>query len=382
MAGLRSRNAHPDAPRAWDAADELLLAALGGTVTGVVAEDLDMLLPDRTCLSARPVVAEERHGALTATWCPPPAGVVVDSWSSERSARANLMSNGGTPDTLRWHTPLEPPSGPIRLLVLRPGRDTARLGLLLDRLAPQLADDAVVLGASMVHHLHRSALDLIESAVGPTRTTRAHRRARLIVATRTPSRRAPSRRTPTTFTDGELNIIGWPGVFGASGIDAGTRLLLDTLAPSDDVRSAVDLCCGTGILAAAIAHHCAEAEVVAIDDSATAVDAALRTADANGCADRVRAVQGDVLTLRHGEVPEGSVDLVVCNPPFHDDRAVSDDIAWRCIVAARRVLRRGGELRLVANRHLGHHTRLRRVFGNCAMVTSDRRFVVLTARRP
>lgn len=377
---LTPRHDYSGAPRPWDAADDLLLAALHGTAPTVVAEDLEVLLSDPSVLSTRPVVAEERHGALTTAWDPPPAGVVVDSWSSEVAARANLLVNGGDPAASWWRSPLEPPPGPIELLVLRPGRDNARLGLLLDRLLPHLAPGAVVLGASMVHHLHRSTLELISSAVGPVRTTRAHRRARLLVAHRDASDHpAP---VPTSFTEAGLTVVGWPGVFGATATDAGTRLLLGTLASSRHAQRAIDLCCGTGVLAAAIAHQCPDTEVLAIDDSATAVDAARRTFVANGCTDRVQAVQGDVLALREGEVSDGSVDLVVCNPPFHDDRTVTDEIAWRCIVASRRVLRRGGEFRLVANRHLGHHTRVRRVFGNCEIVTSDRRFVVLTARRP
>ncbi|WP_234364664.1 methyltransferase, partial [Streptomyces sp. SM8] len=42
---------------------------------------------------------------------------------------------------------------------------------------------------------------------------------------------------------------------------------------------------------------------------------------------------------------------------------------------ARRVLRPGGELWVVANRHLGHHRQLRRLFGNCVTAASDPKFV-------
>jgi 16S rRNA (guanine1207-N2)-methyltransferase len=45
------------------------------------------------------------------------------------------------------------------------------------------------------------------------------------------------------------------------------------------------------------------------------------------------------------------------------------------------VLRPGGELRIVANRHLGHHAAIRRVLGAVEVVGSDPRFVVLSATR-
>lgn len=381
---LAPRHDHPKAPRAWDAADELLLAALSGGAPAHVAEDLTDLLGDDDLAGHPPVIAEERHGALTAAWRPPPSKVVVDSWSSERAARTNLVANGGSPDETGWTTPLAPPTQPVPLLVVRPGRDNARLALLLEQLAPLLDPDALVVGTSMVQHLHTSTLEVFESAIGPTRTTRAHRRARLIVARPASGARATAAKDPqpSTFTVDGLSVVGWPGVFGSGRLDAGTALLLATLAEPIGARHAVDLGCGTGVLAAALARHDPDVKVLAVDDSATAVDAARRTAAANGFGSQVRAVQGDAFSLREGSVPDGSVDLVLSNPPSHDDRAESDEIAWRFMVESRRALRRGGELRVVAHRQLGHHTRVRRVFGNCEVVASDRRFVVLSARRP
>jgi len=48
---------------------------------------------------------------------------------------------------------------------------------------------------------------------------------------------------------------------------------------------------------------------------------------------------------------------------------------------AKRSLRNGGELRIVGNRHLGYHLKLKRLFGNCEVLGSDRKFVVLGAIR-
>jgi 16S rRNA (guanine1207-N2)-methyltransferase len=48
---------------------------------------------------------------------------------------------------------------------------------------------------------------------------------------------------------------------------------------------------------------------------------------------------------------------------------------------SRRSLRRGGELWVVGNRHLGYHAKLKRLFGNCEVVASNTKFVVLRAVR-
>ncbi len=67
------------------------------------------------------------------------------------------------------------------------------------------------------------------------------------------------------------------------------------------------------------------------------------------------------------------------NPPFHSHRATTDTTARRMFGTARAALREGGELWVVGNRHLGYHVRLRRLFGNCEVVASDPKFVVLRA---
>jgi 16S rRNA (guanine1207-N2)-methyltransferase len=78
-------------------------------------------------------------------------------------------------------------------------------------------------------------------------------------------------------------------------------------------------------------------------------------------------------------VPAGTVDLVLTNPPFHTHRARTDATAWRMFNGSRAALRRGGELWVVANRHLGYHVKLRRLYGNCEVAASDPKFVVLRA---
>lgn len=78
-------------------------------------------------------------------------------------------------------------------------------------------------------------------------------------------------------------------------------------------------------------------------------------------------------------LPPASVDLVLSNPPFHSHQATTDATALRMFAQSRKVLRPGGELWIVANRHMGYHTHLRRLFGNSEVVASEPKFVVLRA---
>jgi 16S rRNA (guanine1207-N2)-methyltransferase len=117
--------------------------------------------------------------------------------------------------------------------------------------------------------------------------------------------------------------------------------------------------------------------VLAGDQSAAAVASAVETAAANGVADRVPVVRDDAAS----SVPDTSVDLVVCNPPFHVGAAVVTGAADRLFAAAGRVLRSGGELWCVYNNRLPHRAALRRLVGPTQVAASDRRFTVTVSTR-
>lgn len=76
-----------------------------------------------------------------------------------------------------------------------------------------------------------------------------------------------------------------------------------------------------------------------------------------------------------------SADIILCNPPFHQQNAVTDHIAWQMFNDAKRVLRTGGELRIVGNRHLDYHEKLKRLFGGYNLLGSNKKFVVLSAKK-
>ena len=107
--------------------------------------------------------------------------------------------------------------------------------------------------------------------------------------------------------------------------------------------------------------------MLAADQSAAAVASATATAAANGLADRIRVIRDDAA----GSLPDGSVDLVVCNPPFHLGAAVVTTAADRLFAAAGRVLRPGGELWTVYNSALRYKPTLSRLVGPTRVVEPD-----------
>jgi release factor glutamine methyltransferase len=84
----------------------------------------------------------------------------------------------------------------------------------------------------------------------------------------------------------------------------------------------VDVGTGSGAIAVALAHELPQSHVTATDISAEALAIAKQNAKRNGVAERVRFLQGDLLTPVSGE----SFEVVASNPPYvsSGDRASMD----------------------------------------------------------
>ncbi|MFF8448574.1 methyltransferase [Streptomyces leeuwenhoekii] len=355
--------------RAWDASDEYLLRHLAER---------------HPALSGTVVVVGDRWGALVTALAGHRPVQITDSWLGREATRANLARNGVEPDAVRLLTTQDPPPERIDVLLVRVPKSLALLEDQLLRLAPAVHAGTLVVGTGMVKEIHTSTLRLFERIIGPTRTSLAEKKARLIFATPDPALERPANPWPLRYTlPGGIGpvsgrtVVNHAGVFCADRLDIGTRFFLQHLPEARGPRKVVDLGCGNGVVGTAVALSGPGAEVLFTDESFQAVASAEATFTANGAPGQAEFRVGDGLS----GVPDGSVDLVLNNPPFHTHQATSDATAWRMFSGARRALRPGGELWVVGNRHLGYHVKLRRLFGNSRVVASDPKFVVLKAVR-
>lgn len=94
------------------------------------------------------------------------------------------------------------------------------------------------------------------------------------------------------------------------------ELLPDGLEPwlpdSLNVRSALDLCTGSGCLAILLADHYSNADVDAVDLSADALEVAQRNINDYGFEEEIRLVKSDLFAALKG----CRYDLIVSNPPY------------------------------------------------------------------
>jgi 16S rRNA (guanine1207-N2)-methyltransferase len=358
-----SREPDVEAPDlvAVDGADRLLLETAGP-------------LLDRSPVA----VVDDGYGALTLGAVALGADdvrVAQDLLVAERALAANAARTGlaGRYQPL----PLAEVSAGARLVLARAPKGLDALREVAEAVAAVAAPDATLLVGGRVKHLTPAMNDVLRASFGEVSATLGRHKARVLVA-RGPRPGPPS--FPRCRTDDALGltVCAHGAAFAGARVDPGTRALLaqlDRMAP--DARTALDLGCGTGVLAAALARARPGLTVLATDQSAAAVASARATAAANGLAGRIHVKRDDAA----GGEPAGSVDLVVCNPPFHLGPAVVTGAAERLFAAAGRVLRPGGELWCVWNSSLPHRGALRRLVGPTGTVSGDRRFVVTRSTR-
>jgi 16S rRNA (guanine1207-N2)-methyltransferase len=242
--------------------------------------------------------------------------------------------------------------------------------------AASAAPDVTVLVGGRVKHMTHAMNDVLRSSFGEVSATLARQKSRVLVA-REPRPGRSSFPRCQDHADLGLTVCAHGAAFAGSRIDIGTRALLRSLDRMAAGGTALDLGCGTGVLAAALARSRPALTVLAVDQSAAAVASATATAAANGLADRIAVVRDDAAD----SVPAGSVDLVVCNPPFHVGAAVVTTAADRMFAAAARVLRPGGELWTVYNSSLRYKPTLSRIVGPTKVADADAKFTVTVSAR-
>ena len=149
-----------------------------------------------------------------------------------------------------------------------------------------------------------------------------------------------------------LDAWSQPGVFAWDRIDAGSALLAGTMPPLKGAGA--DLGCGYGALATVVLRSAAVTSLRLVDLDRRAVEAARRNVeDARASFD-----WADTRTLEAGD----GLDFIVMNPPFHDGGAEDRRLGQAFIRKAAEMLKKGGVLWLVANRHLPYEAELKEAF--------------------
>ena len=356
----------PNEPlQAFDAADEYLLTQLH-----------EQQLP----AGSRVLILNDSFGALACALAQQ-AEVTSsgDSHLAHLALEKNLQRNGLATDSVTFVPASEAVQGPFDRVLIRVPKTLALLEEQLIRLHGQLAPGAQVIAAAMIKHLPRAAGDLLEKYIGPVQASLAVKKARLLTATPV-EKAAPVSPYPTRYRLDQpaIELLNHANLFCREDLDIGTRAFLPHLPRALGNLRVADLGCGNGVLGIVYALGNPQAQLTLVDESYMAVQSARENWQAI-LGDRPADIRaGDGLA----EQPMDSLDLVMCNPPFHQQQVVGDFLAWRMFTQAKTALAKGGELWIVGNRHLGYHLKLKRLFGKVEQVAATPKFVILRAIKP
>lgn len=359
----------PKAPnlQAWDAADQYLLRHI---------EENQLLRPGERILTMN-----ESFGALSIALAEYQPVMMSDSYLSAQALSRNLVLNNYQPDQVSFCDGLSVRADKFDLILIKIPKSLALLEDQLFKLHSLINSETIIIAAGMSRHIHNSTLALFETILGPTKTTLAWKKSRLILVEQNMNLNRGQSPYPDEFVvhlGEDFTISNHASVFSRERLDAGTRLLLENMPVSEHYRQIIDLGCGNGLLGLVAALLNPEAALSFVDESFMAVDSA-RINFQRAFGDS-RDAEFKVSNCLEGFETD-SADLVLINPPFHQQHHVGDVIAWQMFTDARRVLRKGGEVAVVGNRHLAYHAKLKKIFGQCHQLASNRKFVVLQAAK-
>ncbi|MBB6481658.1 methyltransferase [Spirochaeta isovalerica] len=371
--------------QAWNSADQYML---------------EKMSEDGTEEGSHLLIVNDSFGALTV----PLTGKFKvycwnDSFCAEKHIRRNLRENGIDENTVVFLSPEDHLPGSIDLVLLKNPKSLNFLEFILQRLSRQLPEGTKILAGDMARNIHRSTVSLFESFLPGAKTSLAWKKARLVEGsvsrtereTLTHTEGSPEKspaRNPDGSSAGETfpveykpeglssTLVNYPNLFAFGRLDPGSAFMIGNMPePASVPQRIVDVACGDGVLALKAAELWPEASFLCTDESRLAVRSARESFERNDYGDRAEFMVTDGL---EGVEPD-QADLVLCNPPFHDNHSLSTSTALKMFSQSREVLKRGGELFVIANRHLGYEKSLGRLFSKVSVFRTNKKFAIIRA---
>ncbi|OZB06255.1 MAG: hypothetical protein B7X54_02875 [Idiomarina sp. 34-48-12] len=353
-----------DTLQAWEAADELL----------------HELIIERD--DERPLLMNDQWGALLMPFAGLDVASQSDSYVSHCGWRHNLQLNQ-LPDTLTALAPLDPLPDDRDAVYLKIPKSLSLLEFQLAKLAAELPAGTPIFAAAKSKLITPTVRELFSQYCDQLDVSLIRRKCRTIQAV-TRSVALEQERFMSSWDVPEFNLTlhHHAGVFARNQLDIGARFMLDNMPPVG-AEKVIDLGCGNGVLGLQYARLSPASHVTFVDESYLAIASTHRNIVSNlpeslVVSDSVKYEFEVDDCLSHQATD--SADLILCNPPFHQEHAVTEHIARQMFRDSRRVLRKNGELWVVANRHLPYYQPLKRLFKSVHQVAQNSKFVIFQAR--
>ena len=205
--------------------------------------------------------------------------MMSDSYLAMLGTRNNLKANAIADGKVNLINSMESLEGTYDRVLIKIPKTLAQLEAQLHQIRPHLHAGSSIIGAGMVKTIHTSTLNLFERITGPTQTSLARKKARLVFCQFDPDLDAGTNPYPGEFIleNSDYRICNHAGVFSQQGLDIGRRFFLEHIPSSTQAKKIVDLGCGNGVIGLIAAERNPAAELLFIDESYMAVASAEAT---------------------------------------------------------------------------------------------------------
>ncbi|WP_281559648.1 methyltransferase [Thalassomonas sp. RHCl1] len=350
--------------QAWDAADEYLVNHIA---------QHQLIKPD-----TRVLIFNDLFGALTVNFTENQLFTVNDSFLSICGIKHNLEQNHLSDDNRSQLTSLDPLPDDIDVILYKIPKSKSLLSEQLLKIKQKYSEKVIFIAADRAKEIHTSTLKQFEKYLGTTKTSLAVKKARLVFAELdNPAHYNSPFPTVWPLENTRFSLSNHANVYAREKLDLGARYFIQNLPEIAAGSRVIDLGCGNGVIGLTVLAAQEQAKVRFVDESHMAITSARENIENNlpQVVDNCIFHVNDCLT---GFEP-GSADVILCNPPFHQQTATTDHIAWQMFNDSFRVLKKGGELRIIGNRQLGYHVKLQRIFGNHKLIATNEKFVTISA---
>jgi len=350
--------------QAWDASDEYLVNHV----------EQHQLINDESKL----LIFNDDFGALAVNYTQQHVFSVSDSYISELGLNNNIEQNYLPSEKLTQLSSIDPLPTGIDIILYKIPKNKSLLAEQLITIKNTYSEKVIFIAVDKAKNIQTATLKLFEKYLGTTKTSLAVKKARLVFSSLDNKQVFNNEQNKSWLLENtNITIMNKANVFAREKLDIGARAFIDNLPEQLNDISIVDLGCGNGVIGLSVLNKFPTAQVHFIDESYMAVSSAKENVEHN-FPESVKQCQfsvNDCLT----DIEPASIDLILCNPPFHQQNAVTDHIAWQMFKDSHRALKKGGELRIVGNRQLGYHIKLQRLFGNEKLIASNSKFVIHSA---
>ena len=329
-------------------------------------------IPERNFIAPKIAIANDRFGYLSVLLNEHSPQVIIDTKSQEKAILANFALNKrDLPEERRTFSD-ESLTDSISLGVMSIPKSVALFHYYLNGLHQNLTQDGVIFAGFMTRHFTPQWLEIASLYFEEVKQSKAWKKSRVLILEK------PIVLEEQSFwkqwelaISPEKNIPVWQhaGVFSGTGIDMGTRFLLENMNLSDSENDILDLGCGNGIIAKYLHSTYPDRKYHLMDDSRLALKAARKNFDDSN----IQFHWQDTLS----DFSDESLDVIASNPPFHFGYETNIEVTTALFEQSQKRLRQNGRLIIVANRHLNYKTHLQRLFPKVRNIAENDAFEVI-----